>query len=251
MIIEYHRPETIEEALRLLARAQPVSLPLGGGSTLAGPSPQQIAAVDLQDLGLDSIQPRGNFLELGATARLQALLESADVPQELKAVVEYEANRNLRQVATVAGTLVSAGGRSPFTTAMLALDATLSLLPAGEPEIDLGDLLPVRSERLRGRLITSITLSLNARLGYDYVARTPADQPLVCVAVAVWPSGRTRVALGGYGEAPRLAFDGSEASGADIAARSAYAQAGDEWASAVYRQEVAAILTKRLLAIWD
>jgi hypothetical protein len=55
------------------------------------------------------------------------------------------------------------------------------------------------------------------------------------------------VALGGYGAAPLLAFDGSEADGAEVAAQSAYSQAGDEWASAEYRMEIAGILARRCI----
>ena len=80
------------------------------------------------------------------------------------------------------------------------------------------------------------------------IARTPADRPIVCVAAARWPSGRTRLALGGFGAAPTLAMDGPEDSGAQIAAASAYSQAGDEWASAEYRSEAAGILALRCLA---
>ncbi len=141
---------------------------------------------------------------------------------------------------------MAADGRSPFATALLALDAGLALLP-GDESLSLGDVLPLRRERLRGRLITQVSLPGNARLAYEYVARTPADKPIVCVACAVWPSGRTRLALGGYGASPLLVLDGTEAEGAEAAARSAYSQAGDEWASGEYRQDVAATLVKRCL----
>ena len=62
-----------------------------------------------------------------------------------------------------------------------------------------------------------------------------------------WPSGRTRLTLGGFGLAPTLAFDGNSTEGVEIAARSAYAQAGDEWATAEYREEIAGILAKRVI----
>ncbi len=251
MIIEYHRPTTLEEALSLLARQDPLTLPLAGGSVLNQPSPASIAAVDLQALGLDTAQLHGNFLELGATFTLQKLVEnppsSIKIPSALVKAVHHEATYNLRQVATVAGTLVSADGRSPFTTAMLALDATLIIQP-GDEQVGLGDLLPIREQSLRGRLITHVTIPAHAHLAYEYVARSPADRPIVCVALANWPSGRVRVALGGYGQAPALAFDGTESQGVDVAARSAYSQAGDEWASAEYRQEIAAVLAGRCLA---
>jgi CO/xanthine dehydrogenase FAD-binding subunit len=247
MIIEYHRPKTIDEALALLARAYLVTAPLAGGSVLNRPTSQPIAAVDLQSLGLNSLHRRGNILELGATLTLQSLLQAPGLQPALGRAILHEATYNLRQVATVAGTLVSADGRSPFATAMLALDAALNLLPGDDNPLALGDLLPVRAERLYRRLITMVTIPLNVQLAYEYVARTPADQPIVCVAAAVWPSGRTRLALGGYGTTPLLAFDGSEANGAEIAAQSAYAQAGDEWASAEYRMEIAGILARRCI----
>jgi CO/xanthine dehydrogenase FAD-binding subunit len=90
-------------------------------------------------------------------------------------------------------------------------------------------------------------LPLNAHLAYEYIARTPADWPLVCAGVARWPSGRTRVVLGGFGAAPLLAMDGPLPDGAQIAAADAYSQAGDEWASAEYRREMASLLTLRAL----
>ena len=161
--------------------------------------------------------------------------------------VRHETTFNLRQVATVAGTLVAADGRSPFATVMLALDARLTILP-DEEAISLGDLLPFRFERLRHRLITKISIPASARLAYEYVARTPADQPIVCASVARWPSGRTRLSLGGYGSEPVLVMDGPEPGGVEIAARAAYSQAGDEWASAEYRAEMAVVLTNRCQA---
>ena len=44
-----------------------------------------------------------------------------------------------------------------------------------------------------------------------------------------------------------LALDGPETGGLDVAARNAYSQAGDEWASAEYRQEMAGLLAVRCL----
>jgi CO/xanthine dehydrogenase FAD-binding subunit len=246
MITEYHRPDTLEEALHLLGREEVKTLPLGGGSVLNAPNPEQYAVVDLQALGLDRIEKKGNTLLVGATATLQALLDTPDLPAALYQAIQHEATYNLRQVATLAGTQVSAGGRSPLATVLLALDAQITLLP-GEEQISAGKLLLTRRESLPGRLITQIALPLNTRLAYHFVARTPADLPLVCAAAARWSSGRTRLALGGFGLAPILALDGPEAGGAEEAARSAYFNAGDQWASAEYRRDAAATLAQRCL----
>jgi CO/xanthine dehydrogenase FAD-binding subunit len=96
-------------------------------------------------------------------------------------------------------------------------------------------------------LVTHVSIPLNVNLAYEYVARTPFDLPIVCVALAQWPSGRTRLVIGGHGSTPKLVLDGLDAGNVELAARDAYSQAGDEWASAEYRQEVAAILARRCL----
>ena len=251
MISEYHRPKDLDEALTLLAREEPRTMPLAGGSALNKPSKQEFAVVDLQDLGLGTIEHSGNFLKMGAALTLQELVAFNQIAnlqpsQALKKVIRKEASYNLRQVASIAGTLVAAKGDSPFTTAMLALDAALTLQP-GDESMSLGDILPLRSEKLKGRLITQIAIPVNVQLAYEYVARTPADHPIVCAAVAIWPSGRTRLALGGYGSAPILAFDGTEMEGISIAAEDAYCDAEDEWASSDYRKDVAKVLASRCI----
>jgi len=253
MITEYHRPKTLEEAIRLLSKAD--TRPLGGGTALNRPSTEQFAVVDLQALGLNKIHKSGNSpstgsgqrLEIGATATLQALLDSAHIPPALQEAIRLETTYNLRQMATVAGTLVACDGRSPFATAILALDAKCSVISDQCSVIGLGDLLPLRAEKLRGKLITKIEIPLNIILAFETVARTPADKPIVCAALAQWPSRRTRLALGGWGKSPLLAMDGNEPGGVEAAARSAYAEAADEWASAEYRREVAAVLAIRCL----
>ncbi|MBL7161890.1 MAG: FAD binding domain-containing protein [Anaerolineales bacterium] len=246
MITEYHRPDKLEDALDLLARTNPLTVPLGGGTVLNQPSDQQVAVVDLQALGLNLIEPRGRTLSIGATVTLQALLDASKTPLVLKAAIRHEATYNIRQVATVAGALMAADGRSPFAAAILALAPELTLQP-GDEKVSYGELLPLRAEQMPGRLITYVAIPLDVKLAYQYVARSPADLPIVCAAVAKWPSGRTRVVLGGYGESPLLAMDGPNPQGADIAARDAYREAGDQWASAEYRSDVAAKLTRRCI----
>jgi CO/xanthine dehydrogenase FAD-binding subunit len=247
MIVDYYRPDSLEEALRLLTRPDQMSIPLAGGTAIDRFPEEDLAVVDLQKLNLNQIQERGNTLEVGATATLQDLMNLPQLFPDFKKAILYEGNHNLRQAATVAGTLVTASGHSSFATACLALDATLIVLP-GEERMSLGSFLNFRRDILQGRLITQISLPLNVVFRYEYVARTPADLPIVCVAVAQWPSGRTRVALGGFDDSPKLALDGPESSGAEIAAMDVYSQAGDQWASANYRREMAGILTRRCLS---
>ena len=249
MITQYYRPQTLEEALNLISK--PNTHPLGGGTVLAQRTNESFSVVDLQALGLDKLRKSGNTLEIGATTTLQVLKEFEHTHKILKTAIELEVPLNLRTMGTVAGTLVTCDGRSTFATVMLALDARLITAPNPSP-LMLGNFLPLRSkdgdERsspLQDKLITRIEIPLNVKLTFESVARTPADKPIICVALAQWPSGRTRLAIGGYGSAPKLAMDGNDALGIESSARDAFIDAGDEWASGEYRMEMAGILAKR------
>jgi len=262
MITAYHRPQTLDEALVLLS--QPNRTPLGGGTLLSHLKSDSIEAVDLQAISLNTINKQGNNLEIGATVTLQQLLESEHCPETWKSALKLEAPLNIRNSATVAGTLVACDGRSTLATILFALDAKLEIKSINKFElmememesrppkqevatVGLGEFLPLRLDQSRGKLITSISVPLNGKFAFDYVSRTPADKPIVCAALAQWNSGRTRLVLGGYGKSPLLAMDGTEAEGIETAAHNAFHEATDEWASAEYRMDVAATLAKRCL----
>ena len=251
MITAYHRPQTLDEALKLLTQSN--RTPLGGGTLLASRNwrSDPVEAVDLQAVGLNTIKKSGNNLEIGATVTLQQLLESEHAPDAFKSALKLEAPLNLRNAATVAGTLVSCDGRSTFASVLLALDAKLEQARLDNSNIEtrlsnIGEFLPLRD--LQGWLITTLTIPLTVKLAFEYVSRTPADKPIVCAALAQWNSGRTRLVVGGYGKSPMLAMDGTEAEGLETAALNACHEANDEWASAEYRMDVAATLSKRCLA---
>lgn len=246
MITAYHRPKTLDEALTLLTR--PNTQPLGGGTLLSHGTSDPVQAVDLQLLGLNSLTKNGNNLELGSTLTLQSLLGSEHCPEALKSALKLEAPLNIRNTATVAGTLVACDGRSTFASVLLAMDAkiTVTSKQLSDETINIGDFLPLR-EQVRGKLITKIVFPANIKLAFEYVSKTPSDKPLVCAAVAQWNSGRTRLALGGHGKSPVLAMDGTEAEGIETAAKNAFHEAKDEYASAEYRMDVASTLAKRCL----
>jgi CO/xanthine dehydrogenase FAD-binding subunit len=243
MITCYYRAQTLEEALKLLKL--PDTRPLGGGTLLTQHSDESFSVVDLQSIGLDTLRKSGDNLNIGATVHLQELLENKYTSQALKTAIELEAPLNLRNQGTVAGVLVACDGRSTFGTVMLALDAVCFLNDGKQSTIRFGDLLPLKNNLLGGKIITKFEIPLNCKLAFQVVSRTPADKPVVCVALAQWPSGRTRLAQGGWGTSPTLAMDGNEAGGLEEAARNSFSEAADDWASAEYRMEIAGILAKR------
>ena len=250
MYQEYYRPKTVAEAVSLLQESNLSAIPLGGGTVLSHGVDSPVVLVDLQDLPLKQVSRHMNALHIGAGAALQALLEYPDLPESLKEALRQEAPLHLRNWATIAGSLVSANGRSPLATALLALDARLVILP-GDKNVSLGDWLPLRASRNPRDLITEVVFSAQAELSCESVARSPEDRPIVCVAVARWPSGRTRVALGGTGAAPILAMDGPEADGADAAVENAFSLANDGFASGAYRSQAAKVIVTRLLALGE
>lgn len=243
--LEYYRPKTLEEALALLERG----VPLAGGTALTPRRYHLEAVIDLQDLGLDGLEVGETEVRVGAAVRLQRLVEEAGAPEVLRRACRQEAGWNLRNMATLGGAAASGDGRSPLLTVLLALDARLRLEPGSEEQA-LDAWLEARGKPPR-RLITEIVLPRPEAAAYEQVARSPADRPLVAAALARHGDG-WRVALGGYGERPvrvpqaEAALAMGDLSAAARAAGEAYRQAGDAWASAEYRSEVAAVLVRRL-----
>jgi len=248
MIIEYHRPETISAALDLLARTNPTTVPMGGGTRLSRYSHLDLAVVDLQRLGLDGLALGKNALQVGAAVTLQTLAEAPSLPEALRCSAYLDAGLNVRNTATVAGAIVAGDGRSPLLTVLLAMDARLTWQPQNET-VGLGDWLALRPNRQKNYLLTEIQLPANVEVSMETVARTPVDTPIVCVAVCRWQnSNRVRIVVGGFGDTPVLASDGQDdAASASLSVKNACSQSDDAWASAAYRRAAAAVLVNRIM----
>lgn len=246
MIKNYYRPKSVDEAVALLSEKDKPLTPLGGGTRISRQREGINGVVDLQDTGLDQIEARGQRIMAGAMVRFDHLLNHPDVHPEIKRAIQIDASENIRNMATLGGWLMTSDGHSVFTAVLLALDATLTWEPNAE-RVRMGNWLPLRNQDLPGVLLTEAEWWLKPYLAFEYVARAPKDKPILIAAVAQWGSGRTRIALGGFGSVPIVAMDGPEAMGADVASRDAFSEAGDQWASAQYRREVAAKLALRCL----
>lgn len=248
MISNYLRPKTIEDAHQLLQDSGSKGFIIGGGTFISTHQPYGGIAIDLQEIdNLNKIDRLNDSFQIGSRVTLQALVDCDDLNLVLRDAVKYETGRNIRQSATIAGHLVKSDGRSPLTTCLLGLDAKLGIYPL-KGSVSVGDWLPFRNTCENQGIITEVIIGTHPQLCFDYVARTPKDRPIVCVAVVTWPGGRTRVALGGFGNSPLIVFDGPDSSGADKAALDAYSNADDCWASAAYRMDVAQKLVSRLLS---
>ncbi|MGB8252123.1 MAG: FAD binding domain-containing protein [Anaerolineaceae bacterium] len=247
MIVEYFRPNTITEALSLIGRENPLTIPIGGGTSIRQKSRlNDLSVVDLQALKLNKIECLKDWLEIGATTTLSALEGNKEIPEAIREAVHLEGTANTRNLATLGGRLVSCDGKSALITTLIAADA-ITVWDENCKEIPLGEWLALPSDK-PGKLLLSIKIKRNFVLELEVINRTKLDLPILCIAVARWNSGRVRVALGGFGKAPQMVFDGPDGNGAEQAAENACREADDFCASSDYRRAMAILLTRRCLA---
>jgi CO/xanthine dehydrogenase FAD-binding subunit len=246
MIIDYIRPKTVQEAVKLISRKEPATLPMGGGTSLKRKSARKdFAVVDLQELKLDKITLNDDRIELGGMATLQTIGDNPDLPTAIKAAIRLEGTANTRNLATLGGRLVAFDGRSALITTLIAADA-ITVWDEDFKEVFLGEWLSLPEEK-PGKLLVAVKINRKLKLAFEVINRTKLDLPILCVSAARWPSGRVRLAVGGFGRCPQMAFDGTGSDGAELALENACINSGDFRASEGYRKAMSKVLTRRCL----
>ena len=134
ILAEYHKPQTLAEALDLLAERSSRRVPLAGGTHLVAAletrQRQDVdGVVDLSGLALSFIERDGSILRIGAMTPITDLVEH-DLCASLAGGIllrtaRYEGPLNLRNAATVGGLVVLAEPDSELYAALLALDAAI------------------------------------------------------------------------------------------------------------------------------
>jgi putative selenate reductase FAD-binding subunit len=246
--LDYLRPQTTEEALGQLASGAV----LAGGVYLTPRRHALSAVIDLQDLDLGEMESVGDRLRVGATVLLEQLRIHPSTPAGLARACRHEAALNIRNQSTIGGLVHVADGRSPLLTALLSLECSISLEP-GSQTARLEDWLAASGDG-DGSLMTDMSIRLPAKMTFESVARAPLDRPIVCAAASRGADESSlRLSLGGFGDRPVLVESVSDAASAGqwdavaSAARKAFAEAGDVWATREYRSEAAATLAQRVL----
>ncbi len=231
----YHRPATMEEALRSLG-AESASA-LAGGTVLNAAGRLSMGdVVDLQDVVPSSIEKDGERVTIGAMTRLQDLVDGVDLPPILRELARREAPSTLRNAATVGGTVATADPDSELLAAFLVFGADVSLATTdGARTIPLRDVL--ENGVPRGSVITSISMSTTGETAAARTGRTPADVPIVA-AVGRRNGDTVVLALTGVATTPRLVEQ------ADLEMLDPPA---DFRGSAEYRRHLAAVLVRRVV----
>jgi CO/xanthine dehydrogenase FAD-binding subunit len=242
---EIHHPTDIDEAVRLLSRKDVRTVAMAGGTSLVGEGGPEIeAAVDLDGLGLDKIEGESNAITLGATVRLQTIVD--ELRDEAGGLLAESARQmagwHVRNAATVGGALFTAPSSAPLLPVLAALGTEAVLYAPGETVTSLLDFLRERKAYAsKGALLAAVQFEIpSGAAGFAYadVGRTPADDPIVC-AVARVQDDEERVWLGGVG--PNVvAVVGDDVSGLPE-------PPSDFLGSADYRAAMAGVLARRAL----
>jgi len=253
--VEYARPASVQEALRLLG-ANDGARALAGGQTLINVMKARAASpdvlVDLADIGeLRGIELGSDgTLELGAMTTYTDIIDSAEARARpiLAEVCGQIADVQVRNRGTIGGNVCSNDPTNHLPPLMVAMGARMTVVGVGgerqvsAEEFFLGVYMTAVGE---GELLTKV--SLPAGKGEGFAAITIGVDGTCIVNAAASLNGSARVAIGCVSSVPVLV---SPASTEEDAVREAVRGAqldppGDVHASAGYRRHLAEIVAAR------
>jgi len=126
----YYLPQSVDEAISLLAEFGPELLVMAGG-TLAMPLinegislPEKV--MGLRRTGLSYVNRSNGMLKIGATTTLSQMLTQREVPV-LRQAADHVGGWAIRNMGTVGGNLFAPPPSGDFAVALLALDAQVKL----------------------------------------------------------------------------------------------------------------------------
>ncbi len=273
-VFDYSAPESIGEALDLLAEHGSGAKVLAGGQSLVPMLNFRLARpahlIDVNGVGSLSYISANGALRIGAMTRLTALGESGDVAGAhpvIPAAVAQIGHRAIRNRGTIGGSLAHNDPAAELPAVLMALDAEVTARSAdGERVIGMQDLIEDRlfdTTLDDTELLTEIRIpaAAGSSFGFREFARRHGDFALAGVAAVITTDGSTitQAALGAFGgtHATRLptaeaALVGAEAGDAAFAAAGAGAAAdfpatSDVHGTAEYRSHLINVLTVRAL----
>lgn len=275
---EYHRPESVEEALDLLAEHGWEAKLLAGGQSLVPAMNFRLAQpavlLDLNGIGsLAYLREDGSTLRIGAMARQRAAERSDAVARLAPLLAEtlpFVAHPQIRNRGTVGGSVAHADPAAELPAVMLALRARIHLRgPGGVRSLAAEEFFTglFGTALEPEEILTEVEIPApepGSGWAFAEVSRRHGDFALAGVAASVSLDGsgrcrEARIALLSVGDGPVLAAEAGEAlrgaepseeavrAAADAAARRDVDPPSDIHASADYRRRLVEVLVRRTL----
>ncbi len=215
---EYARPDSLAEAVELVAQGDGMARVLAGGQSLLPMLNLRLAGaevlVDVSRLPeLLGAEETGDGVRFGAAVR-HAEIEDGEVPDPthglLRTVAEGLAYRAIRNRGTIGGSLALADPSAEWPAVLMATDAHLGLRgPAGARQVAAKDFVvgaytTVLADDEILQAITVPKLSPTARWGFFKACRKAGEYATsLAVVVVDRDRGIERAVLGAIGTAPR------------------------------------------------
>ncbi len=250
-IREYKRAESLEEAWQLNQKRP--NRVLGGMIWLKMENINVGTAIDLSGLGLDTIEETDEGFSIGAMVTLRQIELhpglAAYTDGAVRESVRHIVGVQLRNLATVGGSIYSRFGFSDVLTMFLALNASVELYKGGVVP------LAEYAQRPYDRdiLVRVLVPKENARFVYQSVRNSQTDFPVLTCAAAKLADGSIRAAIGVrpgkavlYTAAPEVG-ETAEKFAARFAAevKADIKTESNLRGGAEYRRHLAGVLTKR------
>jgi CO/xanthine dehydrogenase FAD-binding subunit len=252
--LAFHAPDTIEQAIALLA-ADPAARPLSGGTDLIVQMRSgRLAPAGIVDLkritSLTGVRRLGDGFAIGAATPCTALKADKALVAAWPGVVEAAnliGSVQVRNRATIAGNLCNASPAADSVPALIAAGATCLIAgPNGTREVPVEavPLAPGRNSLAPGEFVVEIRLP--ARAGGDAylrsIPRTEMDIAVVGVGVSL------RLSADGACAAARIAI-GAVAPTALLVPEASAALVGTQFDDAALDRMADAVLARRVVAI--
>ena len=253
--VEYARPGSVDEAIRLLVSNEGARA-LAGGQTLVNVMKARAASPDvLVDLNrlddLRAISVSGETLQLGAMATYTQIMDSSEVEVSrpiLAEVAAQIADVQVRNRGTIGGNVCSSDPTNHLPPLFVALGADLTVVgPGGERTVPAQDFFlgVYMTAAGPGELLTKITVPPGRSDGF---ASVPIGVDGTCIVnAAASVNGGVRVALGCVGATPVVVEPAStDAEAVHGAVRdSGIDPPSDVHASSDYRRRLAEVVAAR------
>jgi 2-furoyl-CoA dehydrogenase FAD binding subunit len=224
---DYFRPDTVEEAIALLAEYGDDARVLAGGQSLVPMLNLRLietdALIDISQIAaLDAIHDRGGMIEIGAAVTQNKLLAWPQLAEKLPlvaAALPHVGHFQTRNKGTVCGSIAHADPSSELPLALMLLGGEIVLkskrgtrvLAAADFHMDM-----LTTARAGDELITSVRFPAGKGGGkgggvaFREVARRHGDFAIIAVAAVAEDKKNVRLGVGGMAGRPlvrRIAMD--------------------------------------------